>query len=55
MRVEFRVFRSSMKSWQALFEEAAAFATEVGPDRVISIAHSEDQNEGVVTVWYWTE
>jgi hypothetical protein len=34
-----------------LFRESADFATEIGPDRVLSISHSSD---GVVTVWYWT-
>ena len=55
MRVEFRIFRSMMKSWDTLFAEAAAFASELGPDRLISISHSEDNDEGVVTVWYWSE
>jgi hypothetical protein len=49
----FEVFRGTLASWHTLFSEAAAFATEVGPRRLISISHSEDRNEGVVTVWYW--
>jgi hypothetical protein len=53
MEVKFEVFRSSFESWQKLFEQAAEFATNVGPDRLISISHSEDANEGVVTVWFW--
>ena len=53
--VQFRLFRSSMSSWQTLFEQAAAFADTVGREDVISISHSEDQNDGVVTVWYWGE
>lgn len=55
MRVNFRHFESMTKSWQALFREAADFATVLGPERLISISHSEDQNAGVVTVWYWAE
>ncbi len=55
MRVRFKVFRSSFSSWQSLFEEAAEFATQVGPDWLIGLSHSEDQNEGVVTVWYWSD
>ena len=51
--VGYRFFRSSMKSWESLFDDAAAFAAELGPERLISISHSEDKNEGVVTVWYW--
>ncbi len=53
-KVEFRMFRGVMASWATLFEEAAEFAAQVGPERLISISHSEDQNEGVVVVWYWS-
>lgn len=52
-KVEFRVFRGSLASWEQLFSEAAAFATEIGSLKLINISHSEDSNEGVVTVWYW--
>ena len=53
MRVQFRVFKAVFKSWETLFEEAAQFATEIGPERLIGISHSGDQADGVVTVWYW--
>ncbi|HEY0038550.1 MAG TPA: hypothetical protein VGB66_17765 [Longimicrobium sp.] len=49
-----RHFRSSYKSWDEMFGEAAAFATQVGRGRLITIGHSADQGEGVVTVWYWS-
>ena len=40
----------------ALFAEAAAFASEVGPKRLIGISHSEGVYvRTVVTVWYWTQ
>nr|PZN71603.1 MAG: hypothetical protein DIU57_21075 [Pseudomonadota bacterium] len=55
MHVAYRVFRSSFTSWEGLFAEAAEFATQLGPGRVISISHSEDKNDGVVTVWYWND
>ena len=51
--VRFMEFRSSLKSWNDLFSEAAGFATTIGPERLISISHSEDQAKGVVAVWYW--
>jgi hypothetical protein len=51
--VEFRTYRGVLASWDELCSEAAAFATEIGPLNLISISHSEDENEGVVTVWYW--
>ena len=53
MRATFRLFRGTFASWEQLFDEAAAFATQVGPERLISISHSEDENHGVVAVWYW--
>jgi len=57
MRVTFKHFNSSTASWEAMFAEAAAFATEVGRDRLIGISHSHGGSDlfgtGVVTVWYW--
>lgn len=53
MKVRFEVFRSSLASWESLFQQAADFATSIGQEKLISISHSEDANEGVVTVWYW--
>ena len=54
-RVEFKFFRTTMRSWQTLFAEAAEFASKLGPERLITISHSEDKDDGVVTVWYWSE
>lgn len=54
MRVAFRIFKSSTKSWEKLFAEVAEFASNVGRENLITISHSEDQNTGVVTVWYWS-
>lgn len=51
----FRTFRGLLASWESLFTQAAAFATTLGPDRLISISHSADHNDGVVTVWFWED
>lgn len=53
MQVRYKVFRGIFTSWTALFDEAAAFASTLRPDCLISISHSEDKGDGVVTVWYW--
>jgi hypothetical protein len=53
--VRFKTFISGFESWEQLFGQAAEYATRLGPDRLINISHSEDSNEGVVTVWYWGE
>ena len=51
--VAFEYFRGAWSTWQDLFQQAAQFASQVGPGRVISVSHSEDHNDGVITVWYW--
>jgi hypothetical protein len=48
-----KMFRSSLTTWESLFAEAAEFATQVGPERLITVSHSSDNGEGVVAVWYW--
>lgn len=53
-RLAYRVFRGTWASWDELFAQAADFANTLGPERVISISHSEDKDDGVVAVWYWT-
>ena len=52
-QVRFEVFRGVWSSFPDLFRQAARFATGIGQEQMISISHSEDQNDGVVTVWYW--
>jgi hypothetical protein len=53
--VKYEHFRSGFESWDTLFTKAAELATQIGRDRLIGISHSEDKNDGVVTVWYWAE
>jgi hypothetical protein len=60
MRVRYEVFESSVESWHSLFDQAARFASRIGPSRLINISQSAGQeafrgNNGVVTVWYWDE
>ena len=67
MSVRFKVFESGgSESIEKLFEEAAAFASELNPERLIGISHSHGQagwvqsaspwfantKRSVVTVWY---
>lgn len=49
------MFRGTMATWDQLFSQAAEFATQLGRERLIAISHSEDQQDGVVAVWYWGE
>jgi hypothetical protein len=59
MKAAFKHFESTRDSWYSMFTDAA-FATEVGPERLIGISHSHGGGSetsgiggsGVVTVWY---
>jgi hypothetical protein len=53
-RLTFRSYRGTMATWEELFSAAARFASDLGPDRLLNISHSVDDDDGVVTVWYWT-
>lgn len=57
MQVQYKIFQSSVASWDSLFKEVAGFASEIGPQRLIGISHSEGREgfhgNGVVTVWFW--
>jgi rubrerythrin len=53
MRVLYKSFRATFKSWGDLFAQAADFASEIGQERLITISHSQHSAEGIVTVWYW--
>ncbi len=51
--VSFEVFRGGLlTSWENLFQQAATFASQFPPDRLIGISHSGDAEHGIVTVWY---
>ncbi len=54
-KVSFEYFGGIFSSWDSLFSEAAAFASQLGKDKLITISHSEDRNDGIVTVWYWED
>lgn len=53
MYTHYRMFKSSVKTWQTMFNEASDFASTIGEQRVISISHSCDNGSAVVVVWYW--
>jgi hypothetical protein len=55
MRVRHRLFESTFKSWESLCEEAAAFASTVGQERLIniSVSQADTGGKGIVFVWYW--
>jgi hypothetical protein len=48
--VKLEQFASSFNTWDELFSDAAAFAEQVGRDRLIGISHSADKG----TPWWWS-
>ena len=54
-QARYELFRGTLATWDELFGQAAQFATQIGPKRLITISHSEDRHEGVVAVWYWAD
>ena len=54
-KVEYKMFRGTLITWEELFAQAAEFASALTPEELISISHSEDGNDGVVVVWFWKE
>jgi hypothetical protein len=61
MKVQCRRFESTTKSWDELIEQASAFATGKGRDRLINISASAAGGSdafgigarGAIFVWYW--
>jgi hypothetical protein len=45
-RIEHGRFKSMAKSWESLFEEAAAFAPEIGRESLIKISSAGISAEG---------
>jgi hypothetical protein len=54
-RVAFKAFDSKMASREKLFRAAVEYATQIGRERLITMSHSEDHDQIVVTIWYWTD
>jgi hypothetical protein len=53
MKARFKIYRSSWDSWETMCTQVAELLTDLGPNRVIGVSQSDDNNEGVLTVWYW--
>src|SRR5437868_3174650 len=55
MRIAFKAFDSKMASREKLFKAALEFANKLEPKQIITFTHTEDRDNIVLTVWYWTE
>jgi hypothetical protein len=54
MRITYKSFDSKMASRDKLFKTAIEFANKLERQDIINITHSEDRDNIVLTVWYWT-
>lgn len=52
MYTHYKMFKSSVKSWSTLFNEASDFASQLGEGQLINISHCCDHQTAVVTVWF---
>ncbi len=55
MRLFFKAFDSKMASREKLFKAAVEFANQIGRERLLTLSHSEDRDNIVITIWYWAE
>ena len=56
MSMCYKKFRKgALTTWDAIFEEACVFATELGKDKVVSVSQSSDAADSFVIVWYWDD
>src|SRR5262249_11794183 len=55
MRITFKTFDSKMASREKLFKAAVDFANKIDPHDLITITHSEDRDNIVLTIWYFTD
>ena len=62
MKVSYQIFESTAKSWAALCDDASAFASQIGEQRLINISVSAAGGSGwggggasgAIFVWYWS-
>jgi len=55
MRVRFKTFQSQFGLRERVLQKVAEFAQQVGRERLISISHSEERDNAIITLWYWEE
>ncbi len=58
MALKYKVFEEKVNKWETLLDRAEEFASQLSPDKVISITQSSTTLMlficiSSVTVWYW--
>lgn len=54
LELRFEFVRGRLASWEELFAQTARGAAALRPEQLVSISHSDDDGDGIVTRWYWT-
>jgi len=55
MRITFKAFDSKMASREKLFKAALDFANKLKREDLINVTHTEDRDNIVVCIWYWSD
>ena len=55
MQVRFKTFQSQFGLRERVLQKVAEYAQQVGRERLISISHTEERDNAVITIWYWEE
>jgi hypothetical protein len=55
MPLFFKSFDSKMASREKLFKAAVEYANQLGRERILTLSHSEDRDNIVITIWYWAD
>jgi hypothetical protein len=53
IQARYKLFKSGHESWETMSQQVADFLTTLGPGKVIGVSHSQENNWGVIAVWYW--
>jgi len=55
MRITYKSFDSKMASREKLFKAVVDYVNKISRQDLITLTHSEDRDNIVVTIWYWTD
>jgi hypothetical protein len=53
--IAYRITRGAWLEWDDFFAEVAKLASDVGPERLIGIAHSGFKDDVMATAFFWSE
>ena len=51
-KVSHKIIRGVFKTWDELADIASEFMSTIPKDKIISVSHSEDKDDGVIIIFY---